>query len=257
MLYASGTGMGTKGNKMANRNWANGKKISIMHVEPVLIDCNFVVDSTNGNGLGIRSLKGPVVQNVFMHTTTTPGAGNSNPSTPNITITNPNPAAGYIVIQLQDNYNRSLSGFNAIVSPLSGSNLLVASAGLTVGLPYVITVVGTTTTAQWIALGVPAGVIPTPGVAFVAAATSATGTGAVQVPATAGSGIMTFETVGDPNLSIAPTPSANQGFGSQIIIRCMKPNTATTQIGTPADGTVISLCFYLSNSKTNANSTTV
>lgn len=38
------------------------------HAKPVLIDCNFVVDAANGNGLGIRSLKGPSVQNVFMHT---------------------------------------------------------------------------------------------------------------------------------------------------------------------------------------------
>lgn len=36
---------------------------------PVLIDCNFIVDSTNGNGLGIRSLKGQGVANVYMNTT--------------------------------------------------------------------------------------------------------------------------------------------------------------------------------------------
>ena len=51
---------------MANRNWASGGKIYSMFTSPVLIDCNFVVDSTNGNGLGIRSLKGPAVANVFM-----------------------------------------------------------------------------------------------------------------------------------------------------------------------------------------------
>jgi hypothetical protein len=39
------------------------------HMYPVLLDCNFVVDSTNGNGLGIRNLKGPGIANVFMHTT--------------------------------------------------------------------------------------------------------------------------------------------------------------------------------------------
>lgn len=39
------------------------------HAKPVLIDCNFVVDVANGNGLGIRALKGPSVQAVYMHST--------------------------------------------------------------------------------------------------------------------------------------------------------------------------------------------
>lgn len=234
---------------MANRNYSNGKSIYIPEVKPVLLNCSFIVDSTNGNGLGIRSLKGPMIQNVFMHTTQTPGAGNSNPLTsPNIVVTNPNPASGYIVIQFQDNFNRHLCGFNSIVSPVSGSSLLVASAGLTVGLPYIITILGTTSVAQWHALGVPKGITPAVGVSFVAAATSATGTGAVQVPAAAGSAICSFETVGDPQLSIAPDLSAAQGFGAQLIIRCMKPNTATMQIGTPADNTVISFSYYINDS---------
>lgn len=40
-----------------------------MHKEPIQIDCNFIVDPTNGNGLGIRSLKGAGVPAVYMHTT--------------------------------------------------------------------------------------------------------------------------------------------------------------------------------------------
>lgn len=283
----------------------------MMESKPVLVSCNFIVDATNGNGLGIRSLKGALVQNVFMNTSasitatynnsinltgisggtaslvvgmpvqgtgipagakiasivsssaitisaaTTGGAttgsvtyqglGNS-PQNSNIQVANPNPAAGYIVVQFQDNYQRSLSGFNAIVSPVSGSSLLVASATLTVGLPYIITTLGTTTAAQWIQLGVPAGTPAAIGLSFVAAATSATGTGAVMVPAAAGSAICSMETVGDPNQTIAPNPAANQGFGAQMIIRCMKPNTATIQIGTPVNNTVISLNFLLSDS---------
>ncbi len=217
---------------MANRNFASAGKIYSMHVMPVLLDCNFVVDSANGNGLGIRNLKGPAIKNVFMHTSATPAPGN------------PNPAPGYIVVQLSDNYNRSLSGFNSIVSPVSGTPLLVASAGLTVGLPYIITSVGTTTQAQWVALGVPAGVSAAPGVSFIAKAASALGTGVVEVPAAAGSGITAIETVGDPNASIAPNPTANQGFGAQIILRCLSNGA----IATPADNSVISLAMYLSNS---------
>lgn len=218
---------------MANRNWASGGKIYSMHTMPVLLDCNFVIDSTNGNGLGIRSLKGPAISAVYMHTSSTPAAGS------------PNPASGTIVVQLADNYNRSLSGAFSIVSPASGASLLVASAGLTVGVAYIITILGTTTTAAWHALGVPAGVAPAVGVSFIAAATSALGTGAVQITAAAGAGICSIETVGDPNLSIAPDPTANQGYGAQIILQCRDYAGA---IAAPANGSVISLQFLLSNS---------
>lgn len=46
----------------------SGGRLYSFGAQPVLIDCNFVVDSTNGNGRGIRNLKGQGVQNVFMHT---------------------------------------------------------------------------------------------------------------------------------------------------------------------------------------------
>jgi len=230
---------------MANRNYPNGKSIYIPHVKPVLIDCNFVVDSANGNGLGIRSLKGPMIQNVFMHTSSTPGAGNTNPASPNVAVINPNPASGTIVVQFQDNFNRSLSGGDSKVSPLSGSPLLVASAGLTAGVAYTIVSVGTTTAAAWHALGLPAGVAPAVGASFIAAATSALGTGAVEITASAGSGISSIETVGDPNLSIAPNPSVSQGFGAQMILQCRNYSGA---IAAPADNSVISLFFYLNDS---------
>ena len=45
-----------------------GKFYSFLN-KPVLIDCNFVVDSTNGNGLGIRNLKGAGVKSVVMNST--------------------------------------------------------------------------------------------------------------------------------------------------------------------------------------------
>lgn len=233
---------------MANRNWASGGKVYSMHTMPVLLDCNFVVDSTNGNGLGIRSLKGPAIQNVFMHTTVTPGAGNTNPNTPNVTVTNPNPAPGTIIVQLQDKYNRSFSGFNSEVSPVSGSALKVDNSALTAGTAYIITTLGNSTTAQLQALGVPKGITPAVGVSFIAASVGAgsnTSTTRVMTTASAGTNICTIETVGDPNLSISPTPSANQGFGAQLIFQCRAYNGTITA---PADGSVISLAMYLSNS---------
>ena len=220
-----------------------------MHVKPVLVDCNFVVDSTNGNGLGIRNLKGPCVQNAFMHTTSTPGAGNPNPSSPNTPVINPNPASGTIVIQMQDTYNRSFSGFNAIVSPASGTAVKVDNSALTAGAAYILTALDPAfTQAQWIALCLPAGVTPAIGASFVASTVGAggnTSSARVMTAATAGSGVMSIETVGDPNLSISVNPTVSQGFGSQFILQCRNSSGA---VAAPADGSVISIAFYLSDS---------
>ena len=231
---------------MANRNFANSRMYS-GHVMPVLLDCNFIVDSANGNGLGIRSLKGPYIQNVFMNTSATPGVGNSNPNTPGLVVTNPNPASGTIIVQFQDNYNRIYTGGNSIVSPI-GSSSNTPSAQYAA---QVITSLGTTTAAQWLAAGVPAGVTPAVGVAFIAASASAIGgTGTVAPTAAAGSRIFSIETVGDSNQSLAPLPSAAQGFGGQIILQCRNASgtSAASAIAAPADGTVISLSFLLGNS---------
>jgi hypothetical protein len=228
-----------------NRNFANSR-IYTGHVMPALLDCNFIVDSTNGNGLGIRSLKGPYIQNVFMNTSATPGLGNSNPATPGLLVTNPNPAAGIIVVQLQDNLNRVLSGFNSIVSPLGSS---VTST--TAGLAYAVTSLGTATAAQWVAAGVPAGVVaagpnglPALGTSFIATGGTIGGGATAAPPATAGSGIDSIEAVGDANQSLAPLPAANQGFGGQLIFECRFEGALTA----PANGSVISLAMLLSNS---------
>lgn len=220
---------------MANRNFPNSR-IYTGHYMPVLLDCNFVVDSTNGNGLGIRSLKGPFIKAAFMHTSATPASGN------------PNPASGTIVVQFMDNYSRSYSGFNASVSPVSGSALKVDNSALTAGVAYIITTLGNSTAAQWAALGVPIGVTPAVGVSFIAASVGAgsnTSTSRVMATAAAGSNIMSIEIVGDPNLSIAPNPASAQGYGASFILQC---RDHTGAIAAPADGTVISLAFYLSNS---------
>jgi len=213
---------------MANRNFANSR-IYTGHVMPVLLDCNFVVDSTNGNGLGIRNLKGPYVKNVFMHTSATPASGS------------PNPASGLIVIQLQDGYSRIFTGGNSIVSPLGS-----ATSSIVAGNAYVIEALGTTTAAQWIAAGLPKGVTAAIGAAFIAASTETIpGSPSVAQSASGGSGVARIETIGDTNQAIAPLPTANQGFGGQIIVQCL--NTSGS-LAAPVDGSVISLSFLLSNS---------
>lgn len=121
---------------MSNAIGNNGGRFYSFASQPVLVDCNFVVDATNGNGLGQRNLKGQGVRNVFMHTSATPGKGPGG-------YLNPNPASGYALIQLKSNYNRYLGGFSGFVSPVAGSAINIASgANLTIGSPYVITSVG-------------------------------------------------------------------------------------------------------------------
>lgn len=226
---------------MANRNYPNAGKVYQFHVKPVLVTCNFVVDSTNGNGLGIRSLKGSGVANVFMHTSA-PLAGSGNP----------NPASGLIQVILADNYNKYLHGTSGFVSPLSGSNLAVNVTALTIGQAYTVTVLGTTTAAQWITLGIAASIANSStgvqvGTSFIALATGSGGTGQVQLAS--GSGIVSIEVVGDPNMSIAPV--GTPGNGAQFILQCLgATNSSTTTLipKAPADGTVIALTFAMNDS---------
>lgn len=210
------------------------------HTMPVLLDCNFVVDSTNGNGLGIRSLKGQDILNVFMHTTATPGVGAKGQL-------NPNPAAGNILVQLNDGYPRYFGGFSGFVSTVGvSSTATVASAA------QVITSLGTATAAQWVAVGLPLGVTPAVGATFIATSTATIGGGATVAPTkSTGSGCDHIEVLGDPNLTINPTnvAAAMVGPGLQsapasLVLQCMNANAVTA----PADGTVIGLALYLSNS---------
>jgi hypothetical protein len=218
-------------NSMANRNFPNGKSIYIPHVKPVLLDCNFVVDSTNGNGYGLRNIKGAYISTVYMHTSTTPVAGS------------PNPEAGIIYVQLDDNYNTYLGGFSGFSNPLSGTPITVSTgSSLTIGAPYTITSLGTTTQAQWVALGVPSTITAAPGVAFIAAATSGSGTGTVQAPLSTGAGIDHMELIGDPSTMNSNNPVP--GSGLTLMFACYKNGVLTA----PANGTVISMAFYMNDS---------
>lgn len=183
---------------------------------------SFVVDSTNGNGLGIRSLKGPGIKAVYMHTSATPAAGN------------PNPAVGFILVEFAVGYSGYSGGYAGFVSPVSGTPINV-TAGVTAGTTYVITSVGTTSAAQWQVLGVPATITPAVGVAFIAiASTTATGTGVVEVPAAAGSGISVVDVIGDPNQTSLPLFG-----GGYMVLRCM--NGSTLAAAAPADGSVVGI----------------
>lgn len=194
---------------MANRRFF--QFFNTLHQKPVLLDCNFTVTPTDG--AGVTNLVGPGIQNVWMHTSTTPTTGN------------PNPASGYAVIKLQDTYNKFYLAGYSLQSPLTGAEISISgSSVLTVGVPYVITTVGTSTAANWQAVGLPQGITPAVGVCFIATATgSATGTGKVKINATGGAGVSTMDILGDPNTTIvSSTTNTNVGgvaLGSYVVVR--------------------------------------
>lgn len=263
------------------------------HVKPVMIDCNFIVDSTNGNGFGVRSLKGQGVDRVYMNssasfagdthtsnlvdgiasgtasllpgmpvqgsgipagtkiqsivdsgsilltqaTTTTVGAGTITYQA----IGSPNPAAGIIMVKLGDNYMRAYPGYAGFNGPTATS-----STSTVANVINVISVLGTATLAQWLAVGLPPGIVPAVGVPFIPTSSAVIGGSASCILATAtGSGIDHLESVGNTNLSINPIPvGGSPNVGGYLYYRCYK-NTALTA---PANGTTIGLVFYLSQS---------
>ncbi len=211
---------------MANRNWASGGKTYSMHVSPVVIDCNFVVDATDPNG--ITDLKGPVVSEVLMH---------SSHATPTQAI-----QTGGILIKLADNYNGNFNVIDAsVVLAPSGSDVKIDNSALTAGVPYRITTLGNATTAKWQAIGLPAGVTPAVGVSFVATSNGGTGdtlTSRVQTT-------VTTSTVAAIQLAADPDATSGSSEGGYVILQCRDFAGALVA---PADGTKISIQIYNSNS---------
>ena len=199
--------------------------------------CNFVVDATNGNGLGIRSLKSsglaatPDIAKVYMHTSATAAAGN------------PNPQVGIILVEFAKSFSGYINGASGVVVPVSGSTINV-TAGLTLGNVYIIVSVGTTNLAAWQALGWLGNALPTVGAAFVAiTASDGTGTGIVEVPAATGSSVGSIQGIGDPNQTcIASTPTLICGVYGPT-----SDSVTTPLLVAPANNTVIGLTFNMIN----------
>lgn len=214
--------------------WINRGHFYAPHVMPVLLDCNFIVDSANGNGFGVRGLKGQGISSLFMHTSSTPGRASNGQL-------NPNPASGIIQVQLTDNFNRYYGGTAGFVSPVGAS-----TTSSVANVINVITVLGTATVAQWQAVGLKPGVTPAVGAAFVATSAAVIGGSAqTAIILAAGAGIDHIEVGGDPNLTVNPIPmGGSPNVGGFIYLSCFK-NTVLTA---PTDGTTIGLQFYMSQS---------
>jgi hypothetical protein len=227
--------------------------VSIIQLSSVvnIVPGEVVTDSTTGGNIsgGTTVLQVFPAQNQIQLSAPTAGASAASPGdtlsfamVPGL-VGNPNPEAGIIVVNLQDNYNRYLGGYAGWVSPLSGTPI---SSGMTVGVPYVIVSLGGSTQAQWVAAGLSQNIQAAVGASFIAQATSVSGGGLVE--ASAASGIDHVEVIGDPNVMNSAFGPAVLGVlagsGMQIISACYLNSTITA----PADGTVIGLNFYLNNS---------
>lgn len=200
-------------------------------VMPYLIQVSFTVTSTNG--LGVTSVKSNGwVRNVFMHTSTTPSVGNDG-------VTNPNPESGVVLIQMKQNFNVFLGAQLAYLqAPVTGG----AGGTLTANKAYQIVTVGTTTTAQWVAGGFPAGVTPAVGASFIASTSGAIG-GTGTFKGLTVSGVDGFEVLGDPNQTISNSNIAVNG-GAYIIGQF----TAADVLTNPTDTTVVGLNLFFDRS---------
>lgn len=209
------------------------------HNKGTLLDCSFTVASSDSAGLGITGLQASGrIASVYMHTSATAAAGN------------PNPESGIIIVNLQDNYNKYLAHAASFEVPLSGSSVSISS-GLTQYDPYVITALGTSTQANWEAVGVPSHITAAVGVSFIASTSSAgTGTGTVQAPAASGAGIFNLALIGNPSLMNSNGAIVlGAGNGMQLIFGCYKDSSSDAPVlAAPSDGTVVSLMLYLNDS---------
>jgi hypothetical protein len=204
----------------------NGQALYANVTKPMSTWIAFTVTPTNG--LGVTSVKSNGYANyVFMHTSTTPTATAG--------ITNPNPPSGYAMIGLKNNFNAFL-GYRWSISYPAGSTGTTSTTAASV---YTITALGTTTTAQWQAVGVPAWVTPAVGVTFVATASQAIGgTGTVGVPGVPNIGAVTV--VGDPNTTIASSSLAQYG-GAYLLLQFNAATNSSTTTFAPAAPTAASI----------------
>jgi hypothetical protein len=219
--------------------WINRGHFFAPHKQPVLVDCHFQVSPSDSAGLGIvsGSLQGQGVANVFMHTTATPGKGSNGQL-------NPNPQSGIIYVQLTDNFYKMYQIMHSLRGPLSGTNIAVDATNLTPGNAYVISSLGTSTSADWLALGVPPGVTPAVNVSFIAKVSGA-GSGTGQVQTQSSSGIDHIEDVGSPSLALNPVPvGGSPNVGGWIMLECLDAGALTA----PTSGSTIRLSFYMSQS---------
>ena len=223
----------------------NGKSIYSNIVKPMEVNLQFTVAAADTGGLGITGLKSNgYVQNVFMHTSQTPGINNG--------YTNPNPAAGQVMIQLKQNFNVFLKSEYNLIAP-AGTPVKIDNSAMTAGVVYTITTLGNATAAKWLAIGVPPGVTPAVGVSFVALSNGGTGNTLTSRVAPSGvSGNVSFEMIGNPNANITSNIATNGGqflFGQFLYPTLSTGAWIDPMIpANPADGSIVCMKLYFDGS---------
>lgn len=204
-------------------------------VMPQEVDLSFTVAATNG--LGITSLKSNGwVRNVFMHTSTTP--------TENDGVTNPNPAAGICIVQLKQNFNVFLGMSYSFQAPGTGGAVTTTVANTT----YIIGVLGTTTAAQWSAVGLQPGFTAAVGQVFTATASQAIG-GTGSVLALGTSGILGAEVISNPTVQIANSSIAANG-GAYVFVQFLD---AAGSLAAPTAGSVCNMRLLFDRSSVSVD----
>lgn len=194
------------------------------------VQISFTVTATNG--LGVTSVKSNGwVNNVFMHTSTTPTANGG--------VTNPNPAAGIAIVQLKQNFNVYLGLGYSFQAPGTGGAVTTTVANTS----YIIGVLGTTTVAQWNAVGLPKGFTPAVGQAFTATASQAIG-GTGSVLAVGVSAVASAEVFGLPNTMLSNSSIAANS-GAYVYVQFL--DFAGALIA-PTAGTIVNLRLYYDRS---------
>jgi hypothetical protein len=100
--------------------------------------------------------------------------------------------------------------------------------------------------AVWGKVGVPAGILPVPGVGFIATATgfSTNGTSTGTVQAIGQSGIGSIEYMGDPNVTINPVPvGGSPNYGGYFMLQFLAPTSSSVTTSVPTAPTQLSKIF--------------
>lgn len=204
---------------MAGRNLRNNR-IYNWHVFPVQLDAQISIGSSGAPTLVTSS--------------TVPGSSPTASQMQSMGIQSiTRLSTGIYQVQLADNYSSLLDLSAIFTAPVTGGaiNVLASGAALSIGTVYQIVTIGTSTTADFIALGLPSGLTPAIGMVFKAAATGAgTGNGTVKAIGSnavsriqilgssvdnmlnsqpfvqgSGGGYITFQTIGTTGTISAPT----------------------------------------------------
>lgn len=169
-------------------------------------------------------------------------------------------SAGIYRLQLDDNFTSLLDFDVFFTCPVTGNAIAVdaTTAGLSTSTVYQIVTVGTTTTANWHTLGVPAGITPAVGVVFKAATTgtgASSGAGTVKALAAPAASYRAAVLGASPDKMLNNQPFTQGQGGGYITFMTIGPASpgtgspdATPTATDPDSGTTMYFRILLSNS---------